>query len=300
MESFILRCQLCGTRAIEDALELERKEGARVVLGCMPCLRRTALRPYWRVHRLPQILMQMVRGLALPWITPTVWLRDALLEIGWTTEEFRARQSGRLVASVAGDARLRLRVARDTLLLLRHLAAADGETSAQEWQALRRAVYAQHVGDEEIWQQVDPGRTPLPPPTEREWRDACRRLRPVLRGFDPQLILHCFDVVVHASDGLLHGERAAVFEVVANLGLDAQLFASRFGESEQTSAEVAFSAYEILGVERNASPRELRRAYLKLAMENHPDRVARLGPDMVAAANARMKEINRAYEELKR
>jgi molecular chaperone DnaJ len=50
--------------------------------------------------------------------------------------------------------------------------------------------------------------------------------------------------------------------------------------------------YETLGVARNATPDELKRAFRKLAMEFHPDR----NPD--PGAEARFKEINEAYEVL--
>ncbi|HEY5476566.1 MAG TPA: molecular chaperone DnaJ [Tepidiformaceae bacterium] len=50
--------------------------------------------------------------------------------------------------------------------------------------------------------------------------------------------------------------------------------------------------YEILGVERNASPADLKKAYRRLAMEFHPDR------NSAADAPERFKEINRAYEVL--
>ncbi|MGE5594496.1 MAG: DnaJ domain-containing protein, partial [Hyphomicrobiales bacterium] len=50
--------------------------------------------------------------------------------------------------------------------------------------------------------------------------------------------------------------------------------------------------YEILGVDRNASAQDVKRAYRRLAMEYHPDR----NPSTDAAE--RFKEINRAYEVL--
>ncbi|MEJ5240020.1 MAG: J domain-containing protein [Anaerolineales bacterium] len=51
--------------------------------------------------------------------------------------------------------------------------------------------------------------------------------------------------------------------------------------------------YRILGVDRNASPEEIRRAYRKLAMQYHPDR----NPGD-KAAEEKFKEINEAYQVL--
>jgi len=51
--------------------------------------------------------------------------------------------------------------------------------------------------------------------------------------------------------------------------------------------------YQILGVSRNASENEIRKAYRKLAMQYHPDR----NPDD-KQAEERFKEINEAYQVL--
>src|SRR5512141_2964657 len=52
--------------------------------------------------------------------------------------------------------------------------------------------------------------------------------------------------------------------------------------------------YEMLGVSRTATDEEIRRAYLKLAHKYHPDKT---GGDK--AAEAKLKEINSAYDILK-
>ena len=52
--------------------------------------------------------------------------------------------------------------------------------------------------------------------------------------------------------------------------------------------------YEVLGVSRDTDEKDLKTAYRKLAMKNHPDR----NPDDEAAAE-RFREATEAYEVLK-
>ena len=52
--------------------------------------------------------------------------------------------------------------------------------------------------------------------------------------------------------------------------------------------------YEVLGVNKNATDEELKKAYRKLAKKYHPD----ANPDNPKAAEAKFKEVNEAYEVL--
>ena len=52
--------------------------------------------------------------------------------------------------------------------------------------------------------------------------------------------------------------------------------------------------YEVLGVDKNATDEELKKAYRKLAKKYHPD----ANPDNKKEAEAKFKEINEAYETL--
>lgn len=52
--------------------------------------------------------------------------------------------------------------------------------------------------------------------------------------------------------------------------------------------------YEVLGVSRNATDDELKKAYRKLAKKYHPD----ANPDNKKEAEAKFKEVNEAYENL--
>ena len=56
--------------------------------------------------------------------------------------------------------------------------------------------------------------------------------------------------------------------------------------------------YKVLGVTPQATDEELKRAYRKLALEHHPDRVAKLGDDVRRAAEKKFQEINAAKERI--
>ena len=57
--------------------------------------------------------------------------------------------------------------------------------------------------------------------------------------------------------------------------------------------------YQALGVTPAASDQEIRRAYLHLARQYHPDVHARSGPVSLALAEDRMCELNLAWEVLR-
>jgi DnaJ like chaperone protein len=58
------------------------------------------------------------------------------------------------------------------------------------------------------------------------------------------------------------------------------------------------SAYKVLGMSPDATDDELKKAYRRLALEHHPDRVAALGEDVRKAAEKKFQEINAAKERI--
>jgi DnaJ like chaperone protein len=57
--------------------------------------------------------------------------------------------------------------------------------------------------------------------------------------------------------------------------------------------------YAVLGIDRTADERAVKRAYRKLISEHHPDRLGDLPEDMRKRAESRASEINAAYDRVK-
>jgi hypothetical protein len=69
------------------------------------------------------------------------------------------------------------------------------------------------------------------------------------------------------------------------------------GPREQESSQK--NAYSVLGVARDASPEEIKRAFRMLANKYHPDKVSHMGDEFRELAERRFKEIQEAYQKLK-
>ena len=60
------------------------------------------------------------------------------------------------------------------------------------------------------------------------------------------------------------------------------------------------SAYAVLEISPNATDEEVKTAYRRMAMKNHPDKVASLGEDVQKAAEEKFRKIQEAYETIKK
>ena len=59
-------------------------------------------------------------------------------------------------------------------------------------------------------------------------------------------------------------------------------------------------AYAVLGVTSAATMEQVRKAFRERALQYHPDKVSHMAPEFRVVAEQKMKEINDAYERIKR
>lgn len=60
------------------------------------------------------------------------------------------------------------------------------------------------------------------------------------------------------------------------------------------------SSYKILEIDPSSSNEEVKKAYRRMAMKYHPDKVVHLGEEFRKTADEKFKKVNEAYEKIKK
>jgi DnaJ like chaperone protein len=128
---------------------------------------------------------------------------------------------------------------------------------------------------------------------------------------DLKQVLLVYLIVMALADGHFHpAEEALLGEIAGYLGYDQATFKrliemvlnqSNFG-GQANSAEALEGAYKALGVNKDSTDAEVKRAYRKLMSQYHPDKLMGQGvpEDMIAMATEQAKEIQLAYDLIKK
>ena len=87
-----------------------------------------------------------------------------------------------------------------------------------------------------------------------------------------------------------------------NQMLEMVLNQSHFAGGQANSASALEDAYKALGVSKDNTDQEIKRAYRKLMSQYHPDKLIGQGlpEDMIAVATEQAKEIQVAYDLIKK
>ena len=123
--------------------------------------------------------------------------------------------------------------------------------------------------------------------------EVCSQVRANM-DYSQRLQLYHYLVSLGASDGL-HEKEIDLLEAIATyIGLskdDADSIFAIFRPSNNKH-------YAILGITPDATNEQVKKAYRRMAVKYHPDKVATLGEDVQKAAEEKFKAISEAYEAI--
>lgn len=127
-------------------------------------------------------------------------------------------------------------------------------------------------------------------------KDVCLQISKNMDYSSRLQLLH-FLFGISIADGQVHlAENEAIEKISNYLGIS---------DADYRSIKNMFvpdtdSAYKILEIEPGVSDEEVKKAYRRMAMKYHPDRVSHLGDDFKKAADEKFKKVKEAYETIKK
>lgn len=205
------------------------------------------------------------------------------------TNDKPARQGGSRHRTAEGDFKMSL------LVLIACVVKADGKTSDPELATVRRILVAnfgkteaddamsildrllrQNINETEVARQID------------------RNM-----NYSSKLeLLHILFEIAYA-DGEVNADELALLQRIAGIfGISSIDFnAIRAPYTRQNDSAWAYKA---LGIETSATDDEIKKAYRKMAMKYHPDKLAGLGEDVKKAGEEKFKAVREAYDFLKK
>ncbi len=187
--------------------------------------------------------------------------------------------------------------------LMLEIARADGEISSREISHIITFFSQLNFTGPEIERirsrimNFKPDEHPLP--------DLCRRANAVFNYQEKLIIIESLFRIA-LSDGIISDPEVKRIRQIGNLmsisRIDFMSIQSNYvgaaGNDNVYQRRSSLDPYEILNVSPDATMDEIKKAYRKLAMQYHPDKVQHLGEEFKKIAEEKMKRINEAYTVL--
>lgn len=176
------------------------------------------------------------------------------------------------------------------LILSASVIKADGKTSSQELSTLR-SFFTRNFGTQAGNEAEDIVRELLA--KEYNLYEVCWQIRSCME-YSQRLQLYHYLVALGACDEFHQKEVDILYTIATYIGIsksEADSIFAQFRPSDESN-------YRILEITPDATDDEVKKAYRKMAVKHHPDKVATLGEDVQKAAEEKFKAVSQAYEAI--
>lgn len=127
-------------------------------------------------------------------------------------------------------------------------------------------------------------------------RDVCLQIRGNMDYSSRLQLLHLLfnvslaDTIIHTSE----------IEIIDKISTYLGVASSDFLSIKNMFIPETDSSYKILEIEPSSSNDDVKKAYRRMAMKYHPDKVSHLGDDFRKTADEKFKKVNEAYDKIKK
>ena len=111
-------------------------------------------------------------------------------------------------------------------------------------------------------------------------------------------LVHLLLEVAKADGEVVEAETQIIEQIAIHMGISTADYQSLLALYRQHKD--ANWAYTALEIEPSASDEEVKKAYRRMAMKYHPDKVANAGEQIRQQATEKFRKINEAYEHIKK
>jgi len=126
--------------------------------------------------------------------------------------------------------------------------------------------------------------------------EVCRQIKQNMNYSARLQLVHFLFGIAQADGQVDDNERRLIENISSTMGIDT---------NDYKSIQAMFvrdinADFKILEIDPSASNDELKKAYRRMAMKYHPDKVSHLGGDIQKAAKDKFQKINHAYHNIKK
>ncbi|OFY83863.1 MAG: hypothetical protein A3F72_07640 [Bacteroidetes bacterium RIFCSPLOWO2_12_FULL_35_15] len=183
--------------------------------------------------------------------------------------------------------------AASLLVLSAAVMKSDGKMLKSELEYVRKFL-ANQFGEEHAQQQMLMLKEILK--QEIPLHEVCIQIKQYMPHSERLQIIH-YLFGISKADGHVHElELQTIHTIATYLGVSA----ADFNSLKAMYFRDPTSDYKILEIETNCSDDEVKKAYRKMAVKFHPDKVASLGEEVQKAAKEKFQKVQHAYENIKK